>query len=164
MHFEFEQMVKAPREIAERAFLDPSFYALLNGSPDVRISDLSAPVTDGATTRLEVRYIFTRPVGRAARLFVDPAKLTWIVHAEARLARHTWVFVLEPDHYADRVKLQYSYKFLKHGDVTRQVVEGDLSLRVPVGGGAVERAIADGVRSHMSAEAAAIEVWAATAP
>ncbi len=160
MHFEVEQKIDAPRDVVERAFLEPGFYEVLAEMEDFKVTGTVDP--DRGEDTVHVRYAFTGSVAAPVRAFIDPSKLSWSVHAEVDLSDHSTAFTLVPDQFADRLKLSYAYRFLKKGQTTRQLVTGDLGVRlpIPVGGKAIEKAMAGGICEHLAKEARFIERWA----
>jgi hypothetical protein len=116
---------------------------------------------DGDAVHLQVRYRFTGDISSAARRVIDPAKLSWVEHTTHDLARHRVDFRMAPDHYPDRLRSSGHYSFEADGKGARRVTEGELVVRVPLVGGAVERAIVSGLREHLAAEVAVVERYLA---
>jgi hypothetical protein len=71
-------------------------------------------------------------------------------------------FRLLPDHYADRFKASGRYGFEADGPtVTVRRAEGDLKVKAPLVGGAVERAIVSGLRERLADEVPVLERYLA---
>jgi len=105
-----------------------------------------------------VRFRFTGHLSPAVTRMVDPAKLSWVEESVHDLEGHTVTFHMQPDNYADRLRFEGSSRFEADGDDgTRRVAEGDVVVRVPLVGRAVEGAIVSGLREHLAAEVAVVE-------
>ncbi len=163
MKFSVEQSIAAPRHTVEAAFLEPGFYAALGELPAIRppeVLERRVEGPDGNLVHLRVQYAFSGNLSGPARAVLDPARLTWVDHSTFDRAAHRMDFEIVPDHYADRLQCQGSYRFEPAGDrVTRQLMGGDLRVRYPVVGGVVERAIVVGMRQHLGEEARILERW-----
>ena len=162
MHFEIEQLVQAPPDVVAQTYADPDFYVAMAAIPELGVQEVlehRGPDGEGAV-EVAVRLAFTGTVSGAAAKFVDPDKLTWVTRTTLRPVELTMTFVMEPDHYQDRLVCSGAYRFEPAGEVTRMVVEGELAVHVPFVGRAAERAIVDGFGRHISDEAALVEEWA----
>jgi hypothetical protein len=162
VHFEIEQSVGAPPDVVVATYADPEFYASMAAIPELGLREVlehRGPDEQGQV-EVAVRLAFTGNVSGAARKFVDPEKLTWVTRTTVRPAEHDMPFVMEPDHYQDRLTCSGNYRFESDGPDTRMVVSGDLEVHLPFVGRAAERAIADGFRRHVADEAALVVEWA----
>lgn len=167
MEFRVEQLIAAPPEVVVATYADPSFYEAMGSMPDLgdpTVLSCSEAQPDGSR-QLQVRFGFVREVSAAVRAVVDPARLTWVTHATVQPATRSVRFELVPDSYAARLTCSGMYRFeADGGGMTREVVEGSLRMHVPLVGGAVERAILDGFRQHLVAEAELLVEWAMPPP
>ena len=161
MKFHLEQRFGAAPDAVARTFVDPAFYAMLQDLPNLGRPEVLELEASGDRVRLRVRYRFTGNLSPAARRVVDPDRLTWVEAATHDLATRSVTFVLHPDHYASRLSCHGDYRFEPDGDRTRRVVDGDLSVRFPLVGRAVERAIVSGLRDHLDDEVAIVEQFLA---
>jgi hypothetical protein len=161
VRFDFAQVIGARRDVVEAAYVDPAFYEELGRLPDLGVREVLDRSESDRVVRLRVRFAFTGQVSGAARAVVDPARLTWVTVSTTHLDEHRTTFEMIPDHYPDRLRCQGSYRFEEapgaDGAATRQLVEGDLSVRVPLVGRKVERAIVSGLRDNFGAQAALLE-------
>jgi hypothetical protein len=107
------------------------------------------------------RYRFTADLSPGVTRVVDPGKLTWVDDARYDLTSHTSRHRIMPDHYADRLSASYDVTLESLGDSTRRVASGVLTVRVPLVGGRVERAIVSGLEEHAAAEAELLGRWVA---
>jgi hypothetical protein len=109
---------------------------------------------------LRVRYRFTGHLAPAARAVIDPERLTWVDESHHDLAARTVRFTLHPDHYGDRFAASGGYRFEPDGaddGATIRTAWGDVKVKAPLVGGAVERAIVSGLEEHLRAETAIVE-------
>jgi hypothetical protein len=112
----------------------------------------------GSVVDLSVRFRFTGNLSPAVTRVLDPARLSWVEESVHDLERHTVTFHMKPDNYADRLRFEGSYRFEPVGDrQTRRVAEGEVAVRVPLVGRAVEGAIVSGLREHLAAEVEVVE-------
>ena len=161
MRFELQQRFRAAPDDVARAFADAGFYAALQELPNVDRPEVLDRQEDGERVRLRVRYRFTGALSPAARRVIDPARLTWVEDTTHDLASRTARFVLLPDHYGSRFSCAGGYRFDPDGDGTRRRLEGDLTVRFPLVGRAVERAIVSGLRDHQAHEVGVLERYLA---
>jgi uncharacterized protein DUF2505 len=157
LRFRLEQVFDAPVEEVARAYTEPGLYERLGDLPKLGRPELVERQEDGDVIQLQVRYRFTGDLSAAARRVVDPAKLSWVEHTTHDLTRHQVDFRMAPDHYPDRLRSSGRYSFQPDGAGARRLTEGELVVRVPLVGGAVERAIVSGLRDHLSTEVAVVE-------
>jgi hypothetical protein len=164
MRFELTQRFNAAPEAVAAAFCDPGFYEALHATPGMGDPKVVSRETEGETVHLQVRYRFTGELSSAARAVLDPAKLVWIEDSHHDLAAREVTFRMLPDHYADRFKASGRYWFEATDQVsgaTQRRAEGDLKVKAPFVGGAVERAIVSGLRERMDDEVAVLERYLA---
>jgi hypothetical protein len=160
--FLIEQAYDADPDAVARAYTEPGLYALIGeasalGRPDV----LDVAVEDDLVA-VEVRYHFTGELNSAARAAVDPAKLSWVEHSTHDLARRHVEFRLVPDHYGDRFRASGESTVTPGGAGTAlRTARGGLTVRAPLVGRAVEKAIVSGLREHLQAEVGAVERYLA---
>jgi hypothetical protein len=158
MRFEIEQVIAGPVEAVARVYTDPGFYERLGELPKLGRPEVLDREEDGSEVRLAVRFRFSGDLSPAVKKVVDPAKLSWVEESVHDLARHTVAFTMRPDNYADRLRFAGSCRFEPAADGrTRRVSEGDVVVRVPLVGRAVEGAIISGLREHLAAEVGVVE-------
>ncbi len=162
MRFELEQVVAGPVEAVARVYTEPRFYELLGELPKLGRPEVLDRSEDGPVVRLAVRFWFTGNLSPAVTRVVDPARLSWVEESVHDLEQHTVTFHMKPDNYADRLRFDGSSRFEPAGDGrTRRLAEGDVAVRVPLVGRAVEGAIVSGLREHLAAEVEVVERLAA---
>lgn len=159
MRFRLEQRFKAEPDAVLAAFVDPDFYRELAALPNVGEPEVVDIGRDGDVVRMRVRYRFTGELSAAARRVLDPARLTWVDHATIDLADRRAVFELRADYYADRFRCHGAYSIEGTAGATRRIVEGELTVRAPLVGKAVERAIVSGLERHLDDEVTVVERW-----
>ncbi len=164
MRFRLEQRFSAPVEVVDAAFLDPALLAELATLPQLGRPELLSTTADGAQVNRQVRYAFAGQLSPAVTRVVDPDRLTWVEHSEFDRGTHRGVLRVRPDHYADRLTCSATVSFQADGGGTLRLVEGDLRVRFPLVGAAVERAIVAGLRDHAAAEERVVQARLAREP
>jgi hypothetical protein len=159
VRFAIDQRLSAPPDQVAHAFTDPELYASFGDLPKLSRPEVVDHVVDGDTVRLRIRYRFTGDLSSAARAVLDPSRLSWVEHSTHDLAALTTSFTLEPDHYGDRFTCSGSVRFEAAGDGTRRHGHGDLRVRAPLVGGAVERALVSGLEEHLRDEVPMVEAF-----
>ncbi|MDQ1489607.1 MAG: hypothetical protein QOJ23_2121 [Actinomycetota bacterium] len=158
MRFEIEQLIAGPVDAVARVYTEPRFYELLGELPKLGRPELLDRREVGSVVDLSVRFRFTGNLSPAVTRVLDPARLSWVEESVHDLERHTVTFHMKPDNYADRLRFEGSYRFEPVGDrQTRRVAEGEVAVRVPLVGRAVEGAIVSGLREHLAAEVEVVE-------
>lgn len=162
MRFSIDQRLAGAVDAVQAVFLEPGFYEDLAELPKLGAPALIDQRRDGPVVVQRVRYRFAGDLSPAARAVLDPDRLTWVDESVHDLGARTVTFRLLPDHYADRFRCSGTYTFDELGDdppVTLRRAEGELTVRAAFVGGAVERAIADGLREHLAMETPIVERW-----
>ncbi|MDP1821402.1 MAG: DUF2505 family protein [Acidimicrobiales bacterium] len=159
MRFAIEQRLTASPEEVARAFADADLYASFGDLPKLSRPELVDRVEEADLVRLQLRYRFVGDISPAARAILDPAHLTWVEHSDHDLAALTTSFVLRPDHYAGRFTCSGAVRFEAAGDGTVRRGQGDLRVRAPLVGGAVERALVSGLQEHLTDEVPVVEAF-----
>jgi hypothetical protein len=158
MRFEIEQLIAGPVDAVARVYTEPRFYERLGELPKLGRPEVLDRREDGSVVHLAVRFRFTGHLSPAVTKVVDPAKLSWVEESDHDLEHLTVTFHMNPDNYADRLRFEGSSRFEDgREEGTRRVSEGDVVVRVPLVGRAVEGAIVSGLREHLAAEVAVVE-------
>jgi len=158
MRFQLEQMIAGPVDAVARVYTETRFYELLGELPKLGRPEVLDRREDGSVVHLAVRFRFTGNLSPAVTRVVDPDRLSWVEESVHDLERHTVTFHMEPDNYADRLRFDGSSRFEPAGGGrTRRLAEGDVVVRVPLVGRAVEGAVVSGLREHLAAEVEAVE-------
>ncbi len=154
MRISIEQAVDLPLAQVMSAYGSPAFYAGRPVRDDIAVLEVVRHESAGRRTLIEVHFAFQGSVSAAVRRVIDPKKLSWVTRIEvfADEERATWV--VQPDHYPDRLTASGHYRFRSGDDGPQStvVVEGDLKVHVPIVGGTVERVIVSGLRRYFEAE------------
>ncbi|MDQ3384714.1 MAG: DUF2505 domain-containing protein [Actinomycetota bacterium] len=160
MRFHLEQPLPASAEQVVDVLVDPAFLDSLAELPKLGLPEVLEQSKEGTTLRQRVRYRFTGPLSPAVTSVVDPKKLVWVDETTYDRAAGTASFRILPEHYADRLKAGGTYRFLPTGPSTcTRIADGELTVRFPFVGKAVERAIVSGLQDHMADEAALVARW-----
>jgi hypothetical protein len=162
VRFRLEQSLPGSFDEVIGALLDPAFIASRGELPNLGPPEVLDQVRDEAagTVQQRVRYRFTGSLSSAVTRVVDPAKLTWVDETTYRLAERLATFRVIPDHYAGKLRCEGTHVFVDDGaGGTTRSVDADLSVKVPIVGRAVEKAIVSGLRGHLDAEGAHLREW-----
>jgi hypothetical protein len=159
MRFRTDQRYDAEPDRVAAAYADPALYASFTDLPRAgRPEVLAHRAGDDGSVDLEVRWAFTAELSGAARAVIDPARLTWVERSRHDVGARHVRFEMVADHYADRFSCTGTYRFEPAaGGGTIRVVEGDLRVKAPLVGRAVESAIVSGLEEQLRAEVAAVE-------
>jgi hypothetical protein len=158
IHQEF--LSHGPHDVAA-AYADPGLYAAMHDLPFVGTPSLVEHVVDGEIARLAVRWAVQVDLPAAARVFVDPSRLSFVEYA--RLTPDgTASFHVEPDHYRRLLAFAGTYRVERGPDSgARRTVAGELRVDLGWKGrlveGEVTRVIAAGLTDALQAQVAAVE-------
>ena len=164
MRFTLEHRFDASPLEVSRAYADPALYATFGalpraGQPEVVSHELDV---DGRV-HLAIRWAFTADLSSAARAVIDPDRLTWVQASIHDVDGCTATYRMVPDHYGDRFSSTGGYRFdADGGDAGGRSgcvrhSHGEVKVRAPLVGRAVEGAIVDGLREQLAAEVALVE-------
>lgn len=164
VNFRIEARIHAAVEAVARTLVDARFVATTTELPKIGGAELLDQRRDGDHVRQRIRYRFTGELSSAVTRVVDTDRLTWVDESDHDLAIHRSEHRILPDHYGDRLRAGYTTRLVPDGDGrTRTVVTGELTVRVPLVGRRVERAIVSGLEEHAHAEAELLGRWVADA-
>lgn len=160
MRFHLEQPLPANAGDVIDVLVDGDFLASLAELPKLGEPEVLDQRVEGSTVHQRVRYRFTGSLSSAVTKVVDPAKLVWVEATTYDRAAGTATFEILPEHYADRLAAGGTYRFVQTGPATStRVADGELTVRFPFVGKAVERAIVSGLEEHLGDEAALVARW-----
>ncbi len=159
MEFQLQQEFSAPLGAVEAAYLDPDLLARLAALPDLGHPELLEHIDEDDTVRRRVRYQFTGHLGGAVTAVVDRERLTWVEESVHDRATHRGAFRIHPDHYGSLLQCSGTVALVPAPAGTTRRTAGVLSVRFPLLGGQVERAIVSGLRDHAAAEARVVQQW-----
>ena len=154
VNFKIEHDISVSREAVIDALMNPAYYAYL-GSKVANIHPpelLSATEMDG-TCKIAVRYAFAGTLSGPARMAVDPAKLTWVIHTELHRDTGEGVLTMTPDHYAGLLTCSGTMMLKETPTGCSELLEGELAVHLPLIGQTAEVAIVQGLRNHLRDEA-----------
>jgi len=157
VRFHVEQRIPADVRRVSAAFADPAFFESLRELPQIGKPEVVSHERDGDRATLRVRYRFVGHLSAAVTAVVDPKKLSWVEESVHDLASGRVTFRMRPDHYGDRFASHGTYRFQAAGDdQTVRIVDGEVTIRMPIVGGRVEAAIVSGIKEHLDAEGALV--------
>lgn len=147
------------------AGLYPHFAELkFGGRPEV----LKVTEKPDGETHMEIRYLISADVPSAARMFVDPDKLTFIEYSEFDAAGNG-TFDLVPDHYSHLLSASGSISIVDNpGGGSTRTLNGELDVDLGIAGfmfeSQAERGIAAGVTQVIEGQVPAVEYFIAHGP
>ncbi len=160
MQFTVTETIAADRDDVVQALGDPGYYASLGGaSSSVRAPELLSASTASGSLVVRVRYAFAGTLSGPAAMVVDADKLTWVIETEYDPGTHTGTLVVVPDHYEGMLRCRGTLVLAERDGATLQTVTGDLEVKVPLVGGAAEKAILGGLTRQLDLEATALADW-----
>jgi hypothetical protein len=160
VRFTLDQTLPAGVADVLDAFTDPDFLASLALLPKVGSPELLDQRRGGDLVQQRVRYRFQGDLSSAVRRVLDAERLTWVDERTYDLSAATATFRIVPDHYEGRLRCHGTERYLEaDGDRTSRHVEGDITVRWPIVGGTVERAIVSGLHEHLDEEAVLLSRW-----
>lgn len=152
--FRFSHGIAAPAATVRALLVDPAFYARLGSLRSTGPAEVVGRREEGHVVHLRVRYAFTGDLPAAARRVLDPATLTWVEEATVDLVSGRTTTLIVPDHHADRLRAWAEHEVADAPDgTTSWHGAGEVAVRWPLVGRAVERAIAGGLEEHLAGEA-----------
>ena len=162
MQFTVTETIAAPRDDVVRALGDPGYYTSLGeASSSVRAPELLSASTGTGSLVVRVRYAFTGTISGPAAMVVDADKLTWVIETTYDPSTHTGTLVVVPDHYEGMLRCRGTLTLADRDGATLETVAGLLEVKVPLVGGAAEKAILGGLTRQLELEAGALAAWCA---
>ena len=152
MKFEMTQRWDAHPADVLGVYVDPDFYAELDGVGMIGDPHVVGHEVVGDTVEMQVRFRFTGEVPSAATAIVRPDRLTWVEDTIFETAALRSRSTIVPDHYADRLQCTATAIYQEVDGGCVRIVKGDLRVRVLLVGGQVEKAIVSGMRDHFADE------------
>ena len=160
MKFEIQQRYGAPPALVIERFCLEEFYLSLPDFDRIKKPDL-LDITEqgGGQTVVRLRRRFSADLPAAAKMIVDPDRLSWVDETLFDLNDHTATTKMLPDHYGSKLVASAASTFTASGGDTERVVKGDLRVKILLGASQVEAAIISGLGEYLGEEAAAFEAF-----
>lgn len=154
MRLTLEHRIDAPLDEVEQATLDEDFQRRLTSLPNVHERRVLSVETraDGTVHRV-VRYAFAGPVPTPVLSAIGASIVSWDETATFDPDAHEWRFDIQPHFMRGRLLCSGRYAFVPAGEATDRIVEADITVKVPLVGGRVERFIGQSLTTTMGAEA-----------
>ncbi|HEY6532625.1 MAG TPA: DUF2505 family protein [Acidimicrobiales bacterium] len=162
MDFRAENLLHADLDAVLAAYADPDLAGQLGALTPLSAGELVDHSREGDVVHLRVRYAYQGELPAGATRLVDPSLLTWVLATDLDLQRRRSFLVLQPDHYADRLRARAVERFepAPLGGTSR-ITEGRLAVQMFLVAKAVERALVSGLEEWLANEAVAVDTWIA---
>lgn len=159
VQFEMDQRLPGPPDAVLAALLDRRFWDAVGEVATQAKPELLDQDRRGRFVRQRVRFRFVAPLPTAAQAVLDPARLSFVQNATIDCSAHTARFLIQPDHYADRLKADGSWSVgaTTHGSERHYQV--NLQVNYPLVSKLVERAILSGLESYSVEEEGVLRQW-----
>ena len=159
MRFSLDQALPGSIEEVLAAFTHPGYLASLGELGKVGAPEVLDQTREGDIVLQRVRYRFTGDLSPAVTSVMDRDRFVWVDEHTYDLAASSASFRIVPEHYAERLRCSGTERFHRIAEGTNRHVEAELSVKWPIVGGLVERAIVSGLKEHLAEEAELIERW-----
>ena len=157
MRFEIVQDLGATPDAVDGALVDPAFLVRMAELPKLGSAEVVSQERDGDVVRQDVRYLFQAELSRAVTRVVDPKRLTWVERSVCDLDTHRTQCEIKPDNYGGMLSGRYDAVVVATDGGARRSITGELTVKMPLVGGKVERAIVGGLEENAAAQTALIE-------
>ncbi|MGI9577704.1 MAG: DUF2505 domain-containing protein [Microthrixaceae bacterium] len=153
MKFGFEQRWTASVEDVVDLYCDEAFWSTVSGFTKTSPPEVLEITRNGdsAFTRLRWKLVVDLP-SQASR-FIDPDNVAWVEETTWNLPAATATVGFVPSQGAALLKAKAEIAVVADGSEAVRRVTGELNVRIPLLGGKVEHAIADGIGDHLTEEA-----------
>ncbi len=159
MRFELTQHYESSAHAVTAAYANPELYPTLVGLPKLGGTEVLGHTMSTNSANLRIRFRFTGHLPSAVTAVIDPERLTWIQETTHDLTAGTTSFRLVPDYYPDRLESSGTFRVSAEGTGAIRVVTGELTVRAPLVGGKVEKAIVSGLKEYLEAEAPEVDAY-----
>lgn len=161
MKFDLTQRFSSPADAVTAAYADADLYPTLIGLPNLGGIEVLSRQEQDRRVDLRVRFRYTGDLPPGATAIVDPAKLTWVQETGHDLATGLTSFRLVPDNYPDRLQASGRLVVAADGAGSTRTLTAELKVRAALVAGRVERALVDGLREYLAAEAPHVDGYIA---
>lgn len=163
MQWKVEHIVSAPRSEVERVLFDPATTAILprfmKGIAKAQVLSL-----DANERELVIRKRFEPSMKLPAfAKGIDPEMTQWVETVKWSRSAHEATFAIDanvPAEWKKYFSASGRYRLEARGNETLRVIEGELTVRVPLVGPIAERYIVGVLREWFAGEAQALEACA----
>jgi hypothetical protein len=159
VRFQLDQALPGSVQEVLAAFTDPAFVTSAGDLGKVGAPEMLDQQRDGDIVRQRVRYRFAGDLSPAVTSVIDRDKLVFVDEHTYDLTAATASFRILPEHYGERLRCGGTERFHPLSDGANRRVEAELTVKWPIVGGLVERAIVSGLKEHLAEEAELIARW-----
>lgn len=149
-----------PQEVAE-GLVDPEFVPELAGLPDVGEVEVVEARSEGDERVLSVRLVYDGSVEGIAAKVLGPTAPSWVQTYRFDVAAGRGRLEIVPESHSSLIDCSADVVLTAEDNTTRRVVDGQLTIRIPVVGGRAERALAPAIYARIDVEADLLTRWLA---
>lgn len=144
-----------PVDLFERYLNDPELIGMLGGMPAFRSRDLvDKKDLGGGIIEWRFKVVAGGDLPSSARRVVSEDMLTWHEDTKFVPAEHTiyWKIMPLKDKVKDMLEAHGVWKLIPQGKGTRRIIEGNITVKVPIVGKVVEQFIAAELKKNYDVE------------
>jgi hypothetical protein len=149
-----------PQEVAE-ALVDPDFAPELAGLPDVGKVEVVEAGSQGGMRFLSVRLVYEGSVEGIAAKVLGPTAPSWVQTYRFDVDAARGRLEIVPESHGSLIDCSADVVLIAEDTTTRRIVDGQLTIRLPVVGGRAERALAPAIGARIDVEADLLTGWLA---
>ena len=160
MRFNLEYRFDASVDDVLAADLDPEYQSRLQGLPNVAERTVTGldQRPDGTVHRI-VRYRFEGNLPGAVKAAIGGSNVSWDEIGDFDPSTNTWRVAIHPHVFHGRFVGRATMRYETEGGGCRRVIDVEVTVKVPIVGGRVEKAIGDGLVETLQAESRILSAY-----
>lgn len=147
-----------PTEVAQ-ALVDPDFAPELAALPDVGDVEVVDQGEIEGSRFLSVRLVYDGSLDGVAAKVLGPTAPSWVQTYRFDIGSGRGRLEIVPESHGSLIDCSAEVALTAVGPGTRRVVDGQLSIRVPLIGGRAERALGPAIAARIDVEADLLNRW-----
>ena len=157
LHAEHE--FDAPCDAVLDALLDPAFVPELAALPDVGSVELVDHRLDATSGLMAVRLTYDGAVDGIAATVLGSTTPSWVQTYTIDRTRRVGTLTIVPDSHGSFIECGAAIALTGDDHRCRRVIDGSLSIRVPLLGGKAERTLGPAILARIDTEAELLRAW-----
>jgi Protein of unknown function (DUF2505) len=157
--FELRHRFDAPIEDVTKTILDRDYQESLDPIGPLKSRTLISQVEEGGIVVRKVRCVLNLEFAGPAKAILGSADPAWIEESTWFPQEMAWRWKVIPEVVANILSANGALQLIEEGEATSRLVSGDVRVRVPFVGKAVERSIVEGVTKVYDEEAERLTHW-----